>query len=225
MAEAFEEVAGAACSSLSAPLDRKDSDAPPASAPESAELWRERQLLRRLRRGDERAFVELVREHQDRVYDLLVRMLGDREEALDLSQEVFASVHASVARFRGESRLSTWIFRVAKNHCLNRLKYLQRRHRHRSTEISSVPEGVLEACAPSRRPDENLAERELRALVHRGIALLDEEHRLLLVLRDIEGLSYHEIADITEQPEGTVKSRLHRARASLARLVAQLEKE
>ncbi|MGI5863036.1 MAG: RNA polymerase sigma factor [Myxococcales bacterium] len=225
MVEAFEEVAAAGCASLTEPLERAGSDAPPASAPDSAELRRERQLLRRLRRGDERAFVELVREHQDRVYDLLVRMLGDREEALDLSQEVFASIHASVARFRGESRLSTWIFRVAKNHCLNRLKYLQRRHRNRSTEISSVPERELEACAPSRRPDEHIAESELRALVRRGIALLDEEHRLLLVLRDIEGLSYHEIAEITEQPEGTVKSRLHRARASLARIVAQLEKE
>lgn len=225
MVEAFEEVAAAGCASLTEPLDSAGSDAPPASAPDSVELWRERQLLRRLRRGDERAFVELVREHQDRVYDLLVRMLGDREEALDLSQEVFASIHASVARFRGESRLSTWIFRVAKNHCLNRLKYLQRRHRNRSTEISSVPESELEACAPSRRPDEHIAESELRALVRRGIALLDEEHRLLLVLRDIEGLSYHEIAEITEQPEGTVKSRLHRARASLARIVAQLEKE
>jgi RNA polymerase sigma-70 factor (ECF subfamily) len=182
-------------------------------------------LLRRVRRGDDRAFTELVREHQDRVYDLLFRMLGDREEALDLSQEVFTSVHEAIPRFRGESRLSTWIFRVARNHCLNRLKYLQRRQRGRTREISEVPESELESCAPSRRPDENVAEAEMRAMVQRAIAQLDEEHRLLLVLRDIEGLSYHEIAEITEQPEGTVKSRLHRARASLARIVVQLEKE
>lgn len=204
----------------------QDDEAPPSSGlSDVVEAWRERVLLRRLRRGDERAFAQLVREHQDRVFDLLFRMLGDREEALDVSQEVFVSVCSAVGRFRGESRLSTWIYRVAKNHCLNRLKYLQRRQRGRSTEISDVPEGVLEANLPSRRPDEALAEHEVKLLVQRAIGELDEDHRLLLVLRDIEGLSYHEIAEITEQPEGTVKSRLHRARAALAVIVTRLEKE
>jgi RNA polymerase sigma-70 factor, ECF subfamily len=198
---------------------------PPPTDPEALEAWRERMLLRRLRRGEERAFAELVHQNQDRVFDLVFRMLGDREEALDLSQEVFVSIHAAVARFRGESRLSTWIFRVAKNHCLNRLKYLSRRERGRSTEISDVPESVLEAHAPSQRPDDAVAVGETRALVQRAIAELDEEHRLLVVLRDVEGLSYHEIAAITEQPEGTVKSRLHRARAALAEIIAKLEKE
>lgn len=192
---------------------------------DAVELFREKLLLRRLRRGDERAFVELVRAHQDRVFDLVFRMIGDREEALDLSQEIFVSLHGSVARFRGDSRLSTWIFRVARNHCLNRLKYLERRKRGRSTEISCVPEGELERNQPSARPDEQFAAGEARALVQRAIAQLDEEHRLLVVLRDVEELSYHEIAAITEQPVGTVKSRLHRARAALAEIVARLEKE
>jgi len=199
--------------------------APPPSDPEAVELYRERLLLRRLRHGDERAFVELVKAHQDRVFDLVFRMLGDREEALDLSQEIFVSVHAAVGRFRGEARLSTWIFRVAKNHCLNRLKYLSRRERGRSTEISNVPEAVLERNAPSERPDEAVSIRETRTMVQRAIAELDEEHRLLVVLRDVEGLSYHEIAAITDQPEGTVKSRLHRARAALSEIVAKLERE
>jgi len=201
------------------------SQPPPPTDPEALALCQERMLLHRLRRGEERAFAELVRHNQDRVFDLVFRMLGDREEALDLSQEIFVSIHAAVARFRGESRLSTWIFRVAKNHCLNRLKYLDRRERGRSTEISDVPESVLEAHAPSQRPDDAVAVGETRALVQKAIAELDEEHRLLVVLRDVEGLSYHEIAAITEQPEGTVKSRLHRARASLAEIVARLEKE
>lgn len=222
MPEAYEEAAGVVCGELAAPPEAQ----PDAGAgADSVELWRDRALLRRLRHGDERAFAELMRENQDRVYDLLVRMLGDREEALDLSQEVFTAVHAAVGRFRGDSRLSTWIFRVARNHCLNRLKYLQRRHRGRTTELSKVPEAALEASCPSRRPDEALAESELKARVQQAIGQLDEEHRLLLVLRDIEGLSYHEIAEVTEQPEGTVKSRLHRARASLARIVGQFEKE
>ncbi len=198
---------------------------PPTADPEAVEQFRERMLLRRLRHGDERAFAELVKANQDRVFDLVYRMIGDREEALDLSQEVFVAVHAAVGRFRGEARLSTWIFRVAKNHCLNRLKYLGRRERGRSTEISGVPEAVLERNAPSARPDEAVAVSETRTMVQRAIAELDEEHRLLVVLRDVEGLSYHEIAAITDQPEGTVKSRLHRARAALAEIIARLERE
>ncbi|HEY3447730.1 MAG TPA: sigma-70 family RNA polymerase sigma factor [Myxococcales bacterium] len=203
-----------------------DSTPPPPNAdPEVVEQFRERMLLRRLRHGEERAFAELVKANQDRVFDLVFRMIGDREEALDLSQEVFVAVHAAVGRFRGESRLSTWIFRVAKNHCLNRLKYLGRRERGRSTEISDVPEAVLERNAPSLRPDDAASVNETRTMVQQAIAELDEEHRLLVVLRDVEGLSYHEIAAITDQPEGTVKSRLHRARAALAEIIAKLERE
>jgi RNA polymerase sigma-70 factor (ECF subfamily) len=189
------------------------------------ELLRERRQARLLRRGDPCAFAQLVRDHQDRVFELVFRMLGDREEALDLSQEIFVAVHDALPCFRGDSRLSTWIYKVAKNHCLNRLKYLDRRERHRAMEISQVPEAVLEASAPSPRPDQGIAERERRDLVQRAIAELDEEHRLLVVLRDIEGLSYHEVAAVTEQPEGTVKSRLHRARSRLAQIVARLEEE
>lgn len=206
-------------------------EGPGEEAPESSRLlnplqhYRERRQLRLLRGGDERAFAQLVREHQDRVFDLVCRMLGDREEALDVSQEIFVAVHDALPAFRGESRLSTWIYRVAKNHCLNRLKYLSRRERHRATEISLVPEGVLEERAPSRRPDQEIAEREERDLVQRAIAELEEEQRLLVVLRDLEGLSYHEIAAVTEQPEGTVKSRLHRARLLLADIVARLQEE
>lgn len=209
----------------SGPDCRADRIAPGASpaAEDAIEVQRERMLLRKVRRGDERAFAEMVREHQDRVFDLVFRMLGDREEALDVSQEIFVSVHGAVTRFRGESRLSTWMFRIARNHCLNRLKYLGRRDRGRSTEISDVSEALLEAQAPSTRPDEAMAEREQKRLVQAAIAELGEEHRLLVVLRDIEGLSYHEIAAIVDEPEGTVKSRLHRARAALAEIVVRLE--
>ncbi|MBI5543047.1 MAG: RNA polymerase sigma factor [Deltaproteobacteria bacterium] len=214
---------GAVTARVEATAALEEADKPAADDPDALEAYRERMLLRRLRRGDERAFAELVKANQDRVFDLVFRMLGDREEALDLSQEIFVSVHSSVGRFRGESRLSTWIFRVAKNHCLNRLKYLSRRERGRSTEISDVPESVLEANAPSQRPDDAVSVGETRAMVQQAITELDEEHRLLVVLRDVEGLSYHEIASITEQPEGTVKSRLHRARAALAEIMARLE--
>lgn len=203
------------------PREVKEPGAPrPASV---LERIRERALVQRLRRGDERAFAELVRANQDRVYDLVLRMLGDREEALDVSQEIFVSVHAALRRFRGESRLSTWVFRIARNHCLNRLEYLARREKGRQTELSQVSEAELSAQRPSARPDDLVALDEQRCLVERALRQLDEPQRLLVVLRDVEGLSYDEIAGIAELPEGTVKSRLHRARAALAEAVARLE--
>lgn len=167
--------------------------------------------IRRLRRGDERAFEELVRDHQDRVFGLILRMLGDRGEAEDLTQEVFVAVHQALPRFRGESRLSTWIWRIAKNHALNRIKVLVRRER--------LPDaGPLEE-AP--RPDRVYDERERRSAVQRAIARLEPDSRLVVALRDLEGLSYEEIAEIVEEPLGTVKSRLHRARLRLAEMLSK----
>jgi RNA polymerase sigma-70 factor (ECF subfamily) len=187
-----------------------------AGAKESVGLF-ERMLLRRLQRGDARAFRELVGTHQDRVYSLCLRMLGQAQEAEDVSQEVFVAVHRHLPRFRGECRLSTWIYRVAKNRCLNRLKSM----RLRATEAHDVD--VHEANGPSEahgtgpaRPDDALLGAEERAQVHRALATLSDDHRLLVVLRDIEGMSYEEIEKITDLAEGTVKSRLHRARAALA---------
>jgi RNA polymerase sigma-70 factor (ECF subfamily) len=189
-----------------------------------AALARERMLVTRLRRGDSRAFAEMVRTYQDRVFNLTCRMLGNRQEAEDLAQEIFVSLHGALEGFRGESRLSTWIFRVTRNHCLNRLKYLSRRDRGKASEISQVPESAFSSADErDEDPHEAIESKERRALIHRAIDGLEEDHRLLVVLRDIEGLSYDEIAKITEQPEGTVKSRLHRARAALAISLARLE--
>jgi RNA polymerase sigma-70 factor (ECF subfamily) len=153
----------------------------------------ERLLLRRLRRGDVRAFNALVARYQDRVYNLAARMLSDHAEAEDVAQEVFISVHQALPRFRGECRLSTWIFRVAKNHCLNRLKKVA----VREAAASDVEDA---AGGEPVRPD---------------IETLPHEQRLLVVLRDIEGLSYEEVAEVADLVDGTVKSRLHRARMAL----------
>ncbi len=177
----------------------------------------ERVLLSKLRRRDPEAFEQLVRQHQDRVFDFCVRMLGDREEASDLVQEIFVSVHQNVDKFRMDARISTWIFRISRNHCINRLKYLKRRGRGRSEEWEDVGEGRLhDAVGGPQKPDEALLASRERARVHGAIARLDEEQRALVVLRDIEGLSYEEIVEVTELPVGTVKSRLHRAREKLA---------
>jgi RNA polymerase sigma-70 factor, ECF subfamily len=191
---------------------------------ERSEEPSERVLWARLRRKDPEAFDVLVREHQDRVYDFCFRMVGDREEASDLVQEIFVSVLQNVQKFRHDSKLSTWIFRISKNHCLNRLKYLKRRGRGRSNEMDSVAEGELaEAAGAPQKPDDALHQARERRRVQEAIARLPGEQRMLVALRDIEGLSYEEIMEITELPEGTVKSRLHRARERLAELLGELE--
>ncbi|MCP3101412.1 sigma-70 family RNA polymerase sigma factor [Myxococcus sp. K15C18031901] len=180
-------------------------------------------LLARLRQGDPEAFELLVRTHQDRLFDFCLRMLGDREEAHDLVQEIFVSVHQNVRRFREDSRLSTWLFRIAKNHCINRLKYLKRRGRGRSEEYDEARMAWVDGPGAPPTPDAALESARERARVQWAISQLEPDARLLVALRDIEGLSYDEIVDITELLEGTVKSRLHRAREKLANLLGRLE--
>jgi RNA polymerase sigma-70 factor (ECF subfamily) len=181
---------------------------------------RERRLIRRLRDRDEKAFREIVELHGDRVFNLTYRMLGNREEAEDVAQEVFITVFKSIDSFRGDSKFSTWLYRVAANHCKNRIKYLARRHDRHKDEYDEGRErdpaaGAITGSAPLPRPDKHLEGVELERLMQAAIAELDEEHRLLIVLRDVEELSYEEICDISGLREGTVKSRLHRARMAL----------
>ena len=188
---------------------------------------RERLLIRRLRDRDEKAFREVVDRYGDRVYNLTYRMLGNREEAQDLSQEVFITVFKSIDSFRGDSKFSTWLYRITANHCKNRIKYLARRHdRARSEYDEGIdPQGVesaLTAPTPSPRPDKHLEGVELERLMQKALASLDDEQRIVIVLRDIEELSYEEICNVTNLPEGTVKSRLHRARMALRKKMLKL---
>jgi RNA polymerase sigma-70 factor, ECF subfamily len=189
---------------------------------------RERILVMRLRARDERAFRDLVEQYQDRVFSLILRMIGSREEAEDVAQEVFVTVFKSIEQFRGDAKLSTWLYRVAINHCKNRVKYLARRHDRSTGALDEVAERVAAAQGGSpiasgeiARPDRALEGAELGRLVQAAIASLEEDHRLVVVLRDIEELSYEDICAITGLPEGTVKSRLHRARLALKEKLAK----
>ena len=185
---------------------------------------RERLLIRRLRERDEKAFREVVEMYGDRVFNLTYRMLGNREEAEDLAQEVFIAVFKYIDNFRGDAKFSTWLYRITANHCKNRIKYLARRYdRSRSEYDETYDQGGVESelTAPSRlpRPDKHLEGRQLEQLMQQCLSELDEEQRILIVLRDINELSYSEICEITNLPEGTVKSRLHRARAALRKKI------
>lgn len=189
---------------------------------------RERLLVRRLQQRDEKAFEEVVRLYQHKVYNLVYRMIGNQEEAEDVAQEVFVTVFKAIESFRGESKLSTWLYRIAANHCKNRMKYLGRRSYKATGTFDETAERELVDAQPSTLrphvdgPDAVLEGLELERTVQEAIAALDEEHRVLVVLRDVENLSYEEMAQVTGLELGTVKSRLHRARLQLKEHVAKL---
>lgn len=189
----------------------------------------EEQLVERLKRQDEAAFNELVRLYEGRIFRLVFRMLGDRAEAEDLAQEVFVTVFKSIASFRGDSKLSTWLYRVATNHAKNRLKYLGRRARGQKKELdeyadaSALESATMNTTHRSARPDEQAQGNQLEVLIRQALLELPDDQRELVVLRDIESLTYEEIQDLTGLPSGTVKSRLHRARLALAHRVRELQ--
>ena len=184
-----------------------------------SELEPERSLLRRLRDRDERAFRELVQAHRDRVFNITFRMLGNRAEAEDVAQEVFITVFKTIETFREESKFSTWLYRVTVNHCKNRIKYLARRHERDRDELDETSAGANGATlgTPVRaaQPDRALEGIQMEGILKDAIMSLDEDHRTVVILRDIEDLSIEEICEITELADGTVKSRLHRARLAL----------
>jgi RNA polymerase sigma-70 factor (ECF subfamily) len=216
------------------PSASPDQDASPEQNAASTDAERakiqERRLIRRLRRGDQRAFTTIVRTYQQRVFNIVFRFLGNREEAEDVAQDVFVTVYQNAERFRGDSKFSTWLYRVTVNHCKNRLKYLKRRGRHMGRPLDEIAEHlvaqgsgetqpVFHAAIP--RPDDLAQGRQLEALIQREMAKMDEDHRLLVVLRDIQGLSYQEMAEVTGLNVGTIKSRLHRARLALKEALAR----
>jgi RNA polymerase sigma-70 factor (ECF subfamily) len=177
---------------------------------------REAALVLRCAEGDELACAELVGEHQRMVVQLAVNLLGDRDEALDLSQEVFLRVFRTIHRFRGQSTLRTWIYRIAVNQARNRHRFWRRRHRADQVSLDQhiAAHGELQSGGEST-PDRLFAQKELAARLEHALAQLPFDQRTAIVLREIDGLSYEEIAFSLGVAIGTVKSRLTRARQAL----------
>jgi len=198
-----------------------DTRSKPRSELSSMTPEEEDKLVRLLKQRNEAAFRKLVTLHQHKVYNLVYRMLGNAAEAEDLAQEVFVTVFRSIDTFRGESKFSTWLFRIATNHAKNRIKYLARRKTKQRQAIEDVDESALDNPIGSRiaGPDKVVLGKELEGVLKRAMEALDEEHRTLIVLREFECLGYTEIGEITNLAPGTVKSRLHRARLQLKAVV------
>jgi RNA polymerase sigma-70 factor (ECF subfamily) len=166
-------------------------------------------FLDRLRAGDAPAFEELVMTYQHRVFGVALRMLGNRAEAEDVAQEAFVRAHRALGEFRGDAKLSTWLYAITSRLCLNRLASGERRLTRQGEDA------LLRLSDAGPRPDAALERRELETALGQAIAELPEDRRIVVVLRDLEGLSYEEIAQVLELTLGTVRSRLHRARADL----------
>jgi RNA polymerase sigma-70 factor (ECF subfamily) len=194
-----------------------------AESPASREL----DLLQRAQRGDRPAYGQLVLLYQDRLYNAIVRLVGDREEARELTQEAFTRGLMKLDSFRGDASPYTWLFRIAVNLAISRLRKVQR---HRVFSLSSSPSNgngtgggedqasVLMDRLAARQADtpaQNLEKREQGEQVLAALGRLDAEYRAVLVMRDIEGFDYQQMADVLGLPLGTLKSRLFRARLAL----------
>lgn len=183
-------------------------------------------FLERLRQRDEAAFAQLVERNQGPIYRLLLRMLRNPAEAEDVAQDVFVSAFKALDSFRGDSALSTWLYRIAQNHGKNRIKYLARRTRDTARAPIPRDEGTPGNSAhgpEDAQPDSTALAHEAERHIDQALRMLDEEQRELLALRDVEHLSYDEIVQLTGLPLGTVKSRLHRARLALAQRFTALQ--
>ena len=170
--------------------------------------------------GDKASFDKLVIKYKDIVFNLCLKMLGNYEEALDVSQDIFIKVYDSLKSFRGEAKFSTYLYRICLNFCKNRLRSLSRRKKKEAFSIDnpiSTGEGNIprEFASSNPTPREALNEKERQQLLMEALNSLSPEHREVLILKEIEGMKYEEIASVLNLDLGTVKSRLSRARIAL----------
>ncbi|MGB2928870.1 MAG: sigma-70 family RNA polymerase sigma factor [Desulfobacterales bacterium] len=182
-------------------------------------------LVRAIQAGDMAAFDHLVLKHKDKLFNMVYWLLGDYQEANDCAQEIFIKVFKAIKKFRFESAFSTWLYRIAINTCKNKLKSSMYRWKKRTVSLEN-PESSeqgnrsYEIQNGSPSPENKLEKKEKIMLIQKAVNALPQEQNRVIVLRDIQGLSYQEIADITGLNLGTVKSRLARARMALRKNLA-----
>ena len=177
---------------------------------------REAAIINAVLDGDSNAYELLVREYEKNVYNLALRMTGNSEDAYDMSQEAFIKAYSSLSSFRGDSKFSVWLYRIVSNVCLDFLRSRNRRATvSLSVENDEGEEVELDIADEASSPQALLDRSLTRDAVRRGLQALPPDHREILLLREIQGLSYDEIAETLDLEVGTVKSRIFRARKKL----------
>ena len=179
-------------------------------------------VVKAFRRGEERAFQELVSRYQARLLNFIYRTIGDRDKAEDLVQETFIRVYRHIGRFNCSKKFSTWIYTIASNLAKNELRNRARNRvcfSHPNKKDWQEDDRVLRFEDPSTRPDDLYRKRHLKELVEKAVAQLPPHHREVFILRELQGKAYEEICEITSVKLGTVKSRLNRARTTFAEII------
>lgn len=179
-------------------------------------------VIERIRAGDVNAYEALVAAYEKNVYNLALRMTGNPADAEDMAQEAFLKAYRSLSEFRGDSKFSVWLYRIVSNVCLDFLRRQKRRQAYSlSVEDDEGEETQLDIPDTAQSPEDLLERKLTREAVHQGLALLPPDQRQILLLREIQGLSYEEIADVLGIEVGTVKSRIFRARKKLCAFLLQ----
>jgi RNA polymerase sigma-70 factor (ECF subfamily) len=183
-----------------------------------------KEVIESCKAGDEKAFSEIVLTYQKKVFNIAYRMLGNKEEAKELAQEVFLSIFGSIKDLREEAKFEPWLTQITLNHCRNRCKYLKRRKYFNSdsldepieTEDGGIPKPIYDL---SINPEILFEKKMIQQWIQGGLLQLKEGQRELIILRDLQGLSYEEIGELFSLPKGTVKSKIHRARMELKEIL------
>lgn len=184
-------------------------------------------LVRRFREGQEEAFDDLVRKHQQRVFNIAYQILRSYEDANEVAQDTFVKVYRHLAEFRGESAFTTWLYQIVTNLSRNRVRFNQRRHKDDSVSIDATRDDedglpLIQLADPAQTPDRVTAVNEETMLIDAAMKKISEGHREVLVLRVTQGLSYEEIAAVLACTLGTVKSRIARAREELQKVLKEM---
>lgn len=179
------------------------------------------ELAHKAVKGDIEAFEQLVEIYQKKVYNIALKMIGNNEDAYELAQEAFIRMFKGISSFRGDCKFSTWVHKITVNVCLDEIK---KRKRIITYEVSSQNDEALQNIRDeSPTLEEQTLEKERKSEINKALHTLSNEHRAMIILRDIQGYSYSEIAQIMSIPEGTTKSRINRARITLANTLKKSE--
>lgn len=174
----------------------------------------ENHLIQRFKDGDRSTFERIVQSHQDRIYNLCHYLLGNPQDAEDAAQEVFIKAFRKLKEFRPESSLYTWLYRIGVNTCLDHKRKLRPEPLRNESQVAELP-------SPESSPERNYQSKEIGRAINSALEQLSEHSRAVIVLKEIEGLSYEEIAEVLNTSVGTIKSRLSRTRDELRRILRE----
>ena len=187
----------------------------------------EKDLIRKAKQGDMLAFEELILKHEKIVYNLAFRMMNHSEDAMDISQEVFLKAYRSLSNFDERSAFSTWLYRITHNTCIDEIRKRKGKQTYSLEEDLESEDGSMQrqVADDGDTPEESLMRKEQKSEILRALDTLSEEHKAAIILRDVKGMSYEEIAEILELSLGTVKSRINRARNQLKTEILKIREQ